>query len=1030
MSDPSNNIPTTTNNVLKTTNIYGGLAVLDNPTGSIGRMYVQRDAKIDGVLVVNDRLIDASFIDIIDTIPSVDNKILIATQNVSQQANSYTDNKIALLVGTADESLNSIQELAQAIQNNASLVDSIYSVIGTKTTMGDVQTYLNTNYYDKPTIDTKITQTIATAQTDTAQAIAPLTTEINNVKTGLNQKITATDMATYVTQNTYSKTYLDTTYASTLSQANQYTNSAIQNITGFETTASTNTKLEQLQLQINQKANINNASFTGIVSGITKNMVGLSAVDNTTDLNKPISTATQSALNLKANINNPTFSGLASFTGLVSGISKSMVGLGNVNNTADLNKPISNATQTALNAKSNVIDPTFTNNVTINGALNSFGNFKFSNDATQTTHLSFNKSNETFGFYRDTSTNIWGFDGVGNLYTAGGLNTQNRSTFNKMVTISETAPSMNLLLTNKLKASRLFFLSGANAGNYNPITANDDSLIIYDNTVQDTGALNICCWSNNPNGLKLTSNLTKVFGNFEVANGSIVGSPIFRPTGNSAFGLGNNVFNSSALLQPLIYNGITNGNGNNALFTEFNVSFNSWKGTGFVCTANNTCNAVIDHTNGNFSTKGNLTCSNMILSGNLNMNNSDIFARSMALSNSLFVTNITANGQINVSNSVTANDIYTKGVNLFNQVQPLNNSRLHTLTYSATPLSNSSEGLSQVTAYTFSIPARCSDKITFTIPIAFHRDFRINGMYNTLSITEHITAQATVTKNGVLFGQSASNLLESIRSVYIINQKKPTTVYSYDLYAGNIYFEFTPTYDTVANTYLVNLSHNAIFTSNEPNSQTFLADFIVTNTAVTNFFSSVNTDFATIITSPSPNLSYTHVPASSSIEIVKTQSNITNEYTEFNNPVFVNQDLNTFDINSNGTIQSTSLEVNGNITAEQMTITGDARIFGAVTINNGLAGYHIDGLANYRPTPVFCSMKSFVFGNSDNYWYINAGFKIEIYNSNNYVSWIKTMDNTNGTTGVLYTLTEAERDRAESFKIYYLNVEVFIPPLS
>ena len=45
--------------------------------------------------------------------------------------------------------------------------------------------------------------------------------------------------------------------------------------------------------------------------------------------------------------------------------SKSMVGLGNVDNTTDLNKPVSNATQTALNLKSNLASPTFTGNVTL-----------------------------------------------------------------------------------------------------------------------------------------------------------------------------------------------------------------------------------------------------------------------------------------------------------------------------------------------------------------------------------------------------------------------------------------------------------------------------------------------------------------------------------------------------------------------------------------------------------------------------------------------------------------------------------------
>jgi len=52
-----------------------------------------------------------------------------------------------------------------------------------------------------------------------------------------------------------------------------------------------------------------NPTFTGTVSGVTKSMVGLGNVDNTSDLAKPISTATQAALNLKANLASPTFTG-------------------------------------------------------------------------------------------------------------------------------------------------------------------------------------------------------------------------------------------------------------------------------------------------------------------------------------------------------------------------------------------------------------------------------------------------------------------------------------------------------------------------------------------------------------------------------------------------------------------------------------------------------------------------------------------------------------------------------------------------
>jgi hypothetical protein len=86
--------------------------------------------------------------------------------------------------------------------------------------------------------------------------------------------------------------------------------------------------------------------------GINPAKVGLGNVNNTSDANKPVSTATQNALNLKANLASPTF------TGTVSGIDKTMVGLSNVDNTTDANKPVSIATQTALNLKANATDVT------------------------------------------------------------------------------------------------------------------------------------------------------------------------------------------------------------------------------------------------------------------------------------------------------------------------------------------------------------------------------------------------------------------------------------------------------------------------------------------------------------------------------------------------------------------------------------------------------------------------------------------------------------------------------------------------
>jgi uncharacterized ubiquitin-like protein YukD len=87
---------------------------------------------------------------------------------------------------------------------------------------------------------------------------------------------------------------------------------------------------------------------------LNKTAVGLANVDNTSDANKPVSTATQTALNLKENTITATTSadyyrGDKTFATL----NKSAVGLGNVDNTSDANKPVSTATQTALDAKTN-----------------------------------------------------------------------------------------------------------------------------------------------------------------------------------------------------------------------------------------------------------------------------------------------------------------------------------------------------------------------------------------------------------------------------------------------------------------------------------------------------------------------------------------------------------------------------------------------------------------------------------------------------------------------------------------------------
>ena len=186
-------------------------------------------------------------------------------------------------------------------------------------------------------------------------------------------------------------------------------------------------------------------------TGIVKADVGLGNVDNTADTAKPVSTAQQTALDLKANLASPTFTGtvtvptpigntdastkayvdstaattagnastaltnheadttnihgiadtsiLVTTTGTQtltnktitspSGLVKGDVGLGNVDNTSDANKPVSTAGQTALDLKANLAGPTFTGtvaaaNLTLSGDLTVNGTTTTINSTTLT----------------------------------------------------------------------------------------------------------------------------------------------------------------------------------------------------------------------------------------------------------------------------------------------------------------------------------------------------------------------------------------------------------------------------------------------------------------------------------------------------------------------------------------------------------------------------------------------------------------------------------------------------------------------
>ena len=96
---------------------------------------------------------------------------------------------------------------------------------------------------------------------------------------------------------------------------------------------------------------------------VTKDQVGLGKVDNTADLEKPISTATQKAIDDAKAANNTALDNHANRTDNPHKVTKDQVGLGNVDNTADINKPVSVAQQNALDTLSNSLNTAINNHV-------------------------------------------------------------------------------------------------------------------------------------------------------------------------------------------------------------------------------------------------------------------------------------------------------------------------------------------------------------------------------------------------------------------------------------------------------------------------------------------------------------------------------------------------------------------------------------------------------------------------------------------------------------------------------------------
>ena len=388
------------------------------------------------------------------TQPTENRTITIPNSSGTIALTSDISAAVTSLVDAAPAALDTLNELAAALGDDANFASTVTTSIGTKapiesptftgTVSGITKSMVGLGNVDNTTDANKpistATQTALDLKADSS-AITELAQDAVNTAIVAGVALTKTyDDAlntitvdldnTAVTAGSYGSTTKIPTFTvdqqgrlTAAGEANVATNLSIAGDTGTDTvdlltdtvTVAGGTGIDSIVTNNTVTINIDstittnsgsqtltNKTITSPVinspTGITKSDVGLSNVDNTTDANKPVSTATQAALDLKANssditelaqdaVNTAIVAGIGldktyddvsntitididstvtTLTGTQTltnktltapvinnptGITKSDVGLSNVDNTSDANKPVSTATQSALDLK-------------------------------------------------------------------------------------------------------------------------------------------------------------------------------------------------------------------------------------------------------------------------------------------------------------------------------------------------------------------------------------------------------------------------------------------------------------------------------------------------------------------------------------------------------------------------------------------------------------------------------------------------------------------------------------------------------
>jgi hypothetical protein len=319
---------------------------------------------------------DASDFDTTSIMATVDSKVATAINNV---------------LDGAPAALNTLNELASAINDDSTFAATVTSAIASKASLTQVNAHeaLTTSVHGIADTSLLATKTYADTAASNAQtaaeatAAADATTKANAAKSGA-ETTAAAALSSHEADTTSVHGIADTSLLATKAYADQAEADAISAAAldattkanaaqaAAEQTAATALAAESLdRMSAVSTAVSNHGSVTENVHGITNtaNLATKTYADNSSS--SAVSTHNGISTNVHGIADTAdlvTLAGVQTLTNKTitspSGLVKGDVGLGNVDNTSDANKPVSTATQTALDLKAPLASPTFTGTVT------------------------------------------------------------------------------------------------------------------------------------------------------------------------------------------------------------------------------------------------------------------------------------------------------------------------------------------------------------------------------------------------------------------------------------------------------------------------------------------------------------------------------------------------------------------------------------------------------------------------------------------------------------------------------------------